>query len=418
MQFWKLSLCAGAASVAFASAAWADDQPAAPAAAPAAAAPAAPAAAAPAAPAFSIGMDGPIVINPTPLVVKSGLPFLSSVTINGAITGMGLVQDNPAFGDKHAQFDLTNGQLLIEKTDGLVQFFVDVGTYSFPALGTPYTPSSKAINANFGAIPMAYLKLAPTSDFSIEVGKLPTLIGAEYNFTFENTNIERGLLWNQENLVSRGVQLNYTKGPLAFNLSLNDGFYSNDLSYITGAVTWTINPTNTLEFSAGGNTRKTDTSNSATPLFLNNSSMYNLILTHTDGPWTIQPYIQYTEVPSLSTFGTGSASTFGGAVFVSYAVPATAKLGGVSLSGLSLPARFEYITSTGSVGANSPSLVYGPGSNAWSITVTPTYQFGIYFVRAEVSYVQADSTTPGFAFGTNGTAKSQTRGLIELGALF
>jgi len=28
--------------------------------------------------------------------------------------------------------------------------------------------------------------------------KLPTLIGAEYTFTFENMNIERGLLWNQE----------------------------------------------------------------------------------------------------------------------------------------------------------------------------------------------------------------------------
>ena len=363
-------------------------------------------------------MDGPIAINPTPLTVKSGLPFLGTITINGAVTGMGLWQDNPSAGDKHGQFDLTNGQVLIEKTDGLVQFFVDVGTYSFPALGTPYLPSSKAVNANFGAVPMAYLKLAPTSDFSIEVGKLPTLIGAEYNFTFENTNIERGLLWNQENLVSRGVQLNYTKGPLAFNLSLNDGFYSNDLSYVTGAVTWTINPAYTLEFSAGGNTRKTDTSNSATPLFLNNSQMYNLILTHTDGPWTFQPYIQYTQVPALPQLGTGSASTFGGALFVNYTVPATAKMGDISLSGLSLPARFEYITSTGSIGANSPSLVYGPGSNAFSMTITPTYQFQIYFVRAEISYVSASSTTPGFGFGVNGTGKTQTRGLIEIGALF
>ena len=261
---------------------------------------------------------------------------------------------------------------------------------------------------------MAYLKLAPTSDFSIEVGKLPTLIGAEYNFTFENMNIERGLLWNQENLVIRGVQLNYTKGAFAFNLSLNDGFYSNDLSYLTGAVTWTINPAYTLEFSAGGNTRKTDTSNSATPLFLNNSQMYNLILTHTDGPWTIVPYLQYTEVPSLPQFGTGSASTFGGALFASYAVPATAKLGDLSLSGLSLPVRFEYITSSG----KNLSLLYGPGSNAFSMTFSPTYQFQIYYVRAEVSYVQADSTTSGFGFGVNGTGKTQTRGLIEVGALF
>ena len=417
MQFWKLSLCVGAAAVAFAGAAWADDQPAAPAAT--SAAPAAAAPAAPAAPAFSIGMDGPIAINPTPFTVKSGLPFLGTVTINGAVTGGVLYQDNPGFlptggRDKNVVGDLTNGQVLIERTDGLVQFFVDVGTYSFPALGTPYLPSAKAINANFGAVPMAYLKLAPTSDFSIEVGKLPTLIGAEYNFTFENTNIERGLLWNQENLVNRGVQLNYTKGAFAFNLSLNDGYYSNNLSWITGAVTWTINPAYTLEFSGGGNFRTPNTSNLATPLFQDDGQIYNLILTHTDGPWTFQPYIQYTSVPKLTAFGTGAAETFGGALFVTYAFPATAKLGDLSLSGFSLPARFEYISSTG----NTVNLLYGPGSNAYSLTFSPTYQFQIYYIRAEVSYVSADSTTPGFGFGVNGTGKTQTRGLIELGALF
>ena len=44
--------------------------------------------------------------------------------------------------------------------------------------------------------------------FSAEVGALPTLIGAEYTFSFENMNIERGLLWNQENAVNKGIQLN------------------------------------------------------------------------------------------------------------------------------------------------------------------------------------------------------------------
>jgi hypothetical protein len=146
--------------------------------------------------------------------------------------------------------------------------------------------------------------------------------------------------------------------------------------------------------------------------------MYNLILTHTDGPWTIVPYIQYTEVPSLTAFGTGSASTFGGAIFVDYTVPADAKLGGFNMSGFSFPARFEYISSTGSVGANSASLLYGPGSNAFSLTVTPTYQYKIYYVRAEISYVKASSTTPGFGFGVDGSGKSQTRGLVEVGALF
>jgi len=411
MQSWKLSLCVGAGCLALAGTAWADEQ-----AAPAAAAPAP--AAAPSPPAFSLGMDGPITINPTPLTVKSDLPFLGSVTINGAVTGMGLLQDNPGFvgggRDKHALFDLTNGQIFIEKTDGMVQFLVDVGAYSFPALGTPYLRTAKAVDANFGAIPEAYLKLQLTPDFSIQAGKLPTLIGAEFNFTFENMNIERGLLWNQENLINRGVQANYTHGPLALSVSVNDGYYSNNLSWITGSATWTFNPANILVFSAGGNFRTVGTANSATPLLQNNGEMYNLIYTHTDGPWTFTPYIQYTETHALPAFGAGVGTTFGGALFVDYTVPADAKLGGVSLAGLSLPVRFEYISSNG----KTVSLLYGPGSNAYSLTFSPTYQYKIYFVRAEVSYVNADSITPGFAFGVNGTGKSQTRGLIEVGTLF
>ena len=72
--------------------------------------------------------------------------------------------------------------------------------------------------------------------FSIEAGKLPTLIGDEYTFTFENMNIERGLLWNQEPAVSRGVQANYTAGPLTSRVSWNDGYYSNVYNWISGSA--------------------------------------------------------------------------------------------------------------------------------------------------------------------------------------
>ena len=82
----------------------------------------------------------------------------------------------------------------------------------------------KATGDYFTALPVANLKIAPTDTFSIQGGKFPTLIGAEYTFTFENMNIERGLLWNQEPAISRGAQLNYTTGPLAFAFSSNDGF--------------------------------------------------------------------------------------------------------------------------------------------------------------------------------------------------
>ena len=399
----RLLLTAAAGAALFAGQAFADDAPA-----PAAAA-------ALAAPSFSIGMDGPIVINPTPYVVKSGA--FGDITINGAVSGLAFAQSHHLTGDHSGVGDMTNAQILIEKTDGLFQFFIDAGSYSFPTVGVPYTKASTATKNNFGTVPMAYVKIVPNSAFSIEIGKLPTLVGAEYNFTFENSQIERGLLWNQENLVNRGVQVNYTAGPLALSLSVNDGFYSNDFSWVTGLATWTINSSNTLAFAAGGNTKKTYVSNSATSPLFNNSQIYNLIYTHTDGPWTIMPYIQYTTVPSLSRLGTTSASTTGAAVFIDYTFPATAKLGDTSLSGLSLPTRIEYI-STSANAATGANLLYGPKSNAFSATFTPTYQWKIYYIRGEASYVQASKAAPGAAFGLDGSSKSQIRGMLELGVLF
>jgi len=108
---------------------------------------------------------------------------------------------------------------------------------------------------------------------------------------------------------------------------------------------------------------------------------------------------------------TSSGSTIGGAILANYSFGEDS-----FLPGFSLPARFEYIGSTGSLGA--PNLLYGPGSKAWSITFTPTYQYKIFFARAEISHVGTSSTTPGSAFGPTGTNTTQTRGLLEVGILF
>jgi len=227
-------------------------------------------------------------------------------------------------------------------------------------------------------------------------------------------NIERGLLWNQENAVNRGVQANYTAGPLAFALSLNDGFYSNNYNWLSGSVIYTIDKENSLAFVGGGNFSRSTKNTLVTPVFLNNQEIYNVIYTYNAAPWTITPYFQYTHVPQDAAIGAfQSASTYGGAILANYSFPDTSPLPGVSL-----PVRLEYIASTGSAAAGAPNLIYGPGSSAWSITATPTYQFDKYFVRAEVSYVQAIHTTPGLVFGPTGNSKSQTRGVLEFGILF
>ena len=365
-----------------------------------------PPAAAPAAPSLLPAMAGPLAGNGAPNSVDLG--GLGKIYVTGALTGLGRFQDHPVFGDHKSFGDIGNGQVFVQKVDGVFQFFVQAGIYSIPSLGVPYTRASRLNEATYGPIPQAFIKIAPTSNFSVQVGKLPTLIGAEYTFTFENMNIDRGLLWNLEPAVSKGVQANYVHGPLAFSLALTDGFYSSKYSTVSGSVAYTIDPANILAFAASGNTRSTTKSTFATGGVLNNSQVFNLIYTHTKGPWVVQPYVQYTHVDTLPVFGTTSASTIGGAVLAKYSFAPE----------FSLPVRAEYVSSSGQPGGTAANFLYGTGSDAWSITVSPTYQHKILFARAEVSYVKASHTTGGSVFGSSGNDRSQTRGVIEVGVLF
>jgi hypothetical protein len=376
----------------------------------------------PTSPLSTPGMTGPLTINPEPLKFHS--KGLGDIYVSGAVSGIMQGQTNTYPGDRDFQLDLSNAQVFVQKVDGIFQFFLQAGTYSLPDLGVPYIRSGNAKNDSvvlgasnlfYGVVPQGFIKIAPTADFSIMAGKLPTLIGAEYTFSFENMNIERGLLWNQENAVNRGVQVNYKKGPVALAVSWNDGFYSNRYNWAWASLTYTVNSTNNLALIGGGNTKITNISTAATPLYQNNEQIYNLIYTHTSGPWTVEPYLQYTHVPNNGTIlkTTHDAATYGGALFVNYAFHSNS-----SDAGFNLPVRVEYIKSSGTAAEGAPNLIYGPGSGAWSFTVTPTYQYKRFFGRAEFSFVNANKITSGTAFGSDGNSSSQARALLEIGMLF
>jgi hypothetical protein len=229
---------------------------------------------------------------------------LGRLNVNGVLSGTGLWQSNHAPGDAPTQ----------------------------AALATPFLPTDKTLTDFFGPVPIAYLKLAPAKNTSILIGSLPALIGAEYTFTFENMNIERGLLWNQEPAVSRG--------KFSASLSWNDGFYSNRYSWLSGALTLTVRP-HSLEFVAGGNLSQTRFQTAATPV-QNNRAIYDVIYTYSKGHWVVQPYFQYTTIVT-------GASTRSGAVLVSRSFG----------RGFSLAGRWEYLGRTGSVVRQSANLLFG-----------------------------------------------------------
>jgi hypothetical protein len=352
-----------------------------------------------------VDLSGMLGLSEVPPPIGDLLKF----DLNGVVSGIGITQDHAVSGDRSARADASNAMVMIQKADGLVQYYLQVGAYSIPALGAPYISSGKAVDGLFGPLPVAYIKLAPTSNFSLLAGNLPTLFGAEYTFTFQNVNIERGLLWNQENAVNRGVQANYTLGPVSASLSWNNGFYSNSYTWLTGSLAYAIDSANTLSFVGGGQIGFSKFSNFATSPLLNNSQIYNLIYTYSNSPWIIQPYFQWTVVPHNPQLGVfKTTSTLGGAILASYALT----------DSVSLAARVEGIGTTGNATDGSANLLYGPGSDAWSLTLTPTYQYRNFFARAEASFVQAAGYTPGDVFGNKNRNPAQVRGLLETGILF
>lgn len=183
----------------------------------------------------------------------------------------------------------------------MFQFYLQAGIYDIPALGTSYLAADKAVTDLYGPLPVAFVKLQAEKNTSIEIGSLPALIGAEYTFTFENMNVERGLLWNQESAVSRGIQLNQTMGKFSASVSWNDGYYSNRYSWVTGSLAYANGP-HAISFLAGGNLGQTAYSSLATPI-QNDGAIYNVIYTYTKGSWILQPYFQYNNVPTNAKIG-------------------------------------------------------------------------------------------------------------------
>ena len=367
----------------------------------------------PAAPAAAPAAPTPL---PTPTItgpLQAALPMnleagpLGKLSLNGVVSGIGLFQNNAVSGNNPQEGAFSNAQIFFQKAEGWWQFYVQTGTYSVVSLGSPFVSNAKSNSDLWGPVPTAYVKLVPAKNTNVMIGILPTLIGAEYTFSFQNMNVERGLLWNQENAITRGVQINQTMGKFTASLSYNDGFYSNRYNWLTGSLTYTKGP-HSLAFIGGGNLGQTNWQNLATPI-QNNGMLYNLIYTYTKGSWIIQPYMQYSDVPTNLKGGIPrGASTWGGAILASR----------VLKKGFSLTGRWEYISSSGNAAANSANLLYGPGSAAWSLTMTPTYQYKKFFTRTDISLVQATNTTSGDAFGTFGTNTSQTRGVVELGFMF
>ena len=369
-------------------------------------------------PSTLVRAESPDVVNnfstpdllPNQVPTQLSIPEFGEIDFQAIATGIGMVQTNPAPSDYNSLVDVANAQVILKKDAGLIQFYFQGGFYSTPSLGTTYQRSAIQTKDAFGIVPLASLSIAASENWLYTGGKINSFGGFESTFTYQNANIDRGLLWNQTSNVSKGFQATYKEGGVSTAITLNDGFYSNQLSWMGASFNYRLDEKSNASLVWAGAIKANSTNTFITPVLQNNSQIFNAIYTYESGRWSITPYLQYTYIPANSSLGIlTSAQTSGAAILTNYRFPNNA------LGNVTLPFRFEYITSTGKGNLNSPNLLYGPGSAAWSATVTPTHQFNRVFVRGELSYVQAVNASAGLAFGSTGNSKNQSRAMIEFG---
>src|SRR5581483_8371283 len=341
-------------------------------------------------------------------------------TVTGVVTGTTFTSNNPnAAGaldtpngaDLKSRTQLSNALLTIAGTSGKFRFTVMAGAYAFPVVGQAINPTFQPFaNTNlYGYVPVAYAQLVPNANWTISAGKLPTLLGQENAFTFQNPNIQRGLVWNAEPIVSRGVRVAYTYSAFSAALEYNDGYYSGSRRAFEGLIGWAPTAASSLQFIFIVPEANTPSSPTAA---VANKREYDLMYTQQIGKLQLLPYLLWMQSPSSATAGfAASENAFGAVLLANYAFNGNFSLGG----------RLETLqngSATSDSSGNADFIGYGPGSGAASITLTPTYKSAHTIVRAEWSYAVGTNIRPGLGFGSTGTLTNQTRLGLEAGFQF
>lgn len=314
-----------------------------------------------------------------------------AVTVTAAVSGYTLASNGSP-----SHSDLSNALVTVARTTGPLRYSITAGAYAFPVVGVPLV-STFAAGANvnlFGYVPVAYVQWVPNSQFSLSAGKLATLLGQENGFTYQDFNIQRGLAWNAEPTISRGIRATYTPGKLIADLEYNDGYYSGSRRAIEGLLGWQSDSNTNVSFAFILPDRNTPSNLSAT---IANKAEYDLMLTKQFGKLQIAPYFLWIDSPASAAAGYANSETAFAQVFL-----ANYAFGGA----WSMATRFEALQNASSgadTGTNADLVGFGPGSSVVTYTVTPQYRLGHFTARAEYSLV-------------NATGLTQSRFGLELGA--
>lgn len=378
-----------------------------------------------------IGGSASAMNGPTP--IKYNLGRLGEYSISGGVDGYGAVYNNGTGNlfnqnPQNVSTGLANALINIQKTTGLVQFTFEAGEYTFPILGSKafeYPTGSPQNGYNFLGTPVlqGYVTLAPSPDFSISAGIIPTVEGLESGQDWGNSNFFLSQLANMEITSERGVEATLTHGPAILTVQFDDGYFSKRFNNIQGALTYNLNSSDYIYVYGSDTMGTTDFTNVTNGFPEVNSNMIGGGFNATFGKLNVIPYVQYQWLPKSARVGNVKTySNIGFAISADYQFNKLWSLGS-QVSYVSTNTDKQDIANAVAFGnwmgygATGPGAI-GPGASMLGFQVTPTWQYKQLFVRTTFAYSHLSSFLPGFGYGTSGNKSSLFAGVVEVGFLF
>ncbi len=336
---------------------------------------------------------------------------LGALQLSGGVDGYGYYLGNTASGQLDHGANVANALVELQKSSGVLQFTIEVGSNGGAVtLGAPGFTNNRLNQTSIstfttGPLYAGYITIAPTdSPVTISAGQIGSLEGYESGIDWNNSVQLTTDLFYVENSQARGVQLNYSQGPISASVQFGDGFDTGVFNFMQALVSYTINSTNSVSIFGAANLGKTGGANGAN---LVNSDMIGGYYSYTQGNLNIVPEVQYVYAkPSQSLGLAKGSSNFGAAVFANYAY---------GTSPYSLGGWVEYENSNG-----KDLWFVGPGSEAVGAAVAPTWQYKDLFARVNggALYLLNNKQFSTGAYGTNRTSKIEYMATLEAGLLF
>ena len=343
---------------------------------------------------------------------------LGELEMSGGMAGYGYVVSNNQKSNSGYESVGTRAAAVyvqLEKTTGVVQFFMKVGDNNGAyTIGLKPGTVGNGINGRqTDAVDTAYITLAPpSSPVTFSVGYIGSNIGYESGTIWNDVAGMTSVLNNVEldgNQYAGNVA--YAKGPLTAFVQLGDMGGSHVFNYLEVGGTYNFTPNDQLLVFAGTNLGHVGPyTKGGSPAYAANSTELEAFYSFTVGNLNLAPEVQYVYDRVDHKAGIDKFSANAGAgLFGVYSFANTP----YSLGG--------WVVWDKSLGSQSSGLTYFHANDeTFSATIAPTWQYKYLYARLTGGFVYLlNNKSNGSTFYITGThSRSQFAAVADTGFVF